>query len=71
MGQECRMLPLCGFLRKHGSNNELAGLWFRYEYCTGERQDECKRKEYMIEHGKAPPDDMTPTGDIMQSAQAS
>jgi hypothetical protein len=67
MGQECKMLHLCGFLKKHGSENDLAGLWFRAEYCTGDKQEECKRKAYMTENGKMPPDDMTPSGEILQS----
>jgi hypothetical protein len=68
MAHECKMLPFCGFLKKHGSDNDLAGLWFRSEYCAGEKQEECKRKEYMIEQGKMPPDDMAPTGDILAPA---
>lgn len=71
MGRECKMLHLCGFLKKHGNENDLAGLWFRAEYCEAEKQEECRRKEYMIAHGKTPPDDMTPTGDILQAAGTS
>jgi hypothetical protein len=66
MTRECKMINLCGFLQKHGNTNEVAGLWFRQEYCTGLKQDECKRKEYMIEHGKVPMDDMSPTGEVLQ-----
>jgi hypothetical protein len=65
MARECKMLRLCGFLKKHGSGDTVAGQWFRQEYCTGFKQDECKRKEYMIEHGKVPPDDMSPTGEVL------
>jgi hypothetical protein len=71
MAQECKMLPLCGFLKKHGGENTLAALWLRYEYCTGEKKEECKRKQYMIEHGKVPPDDMAPTGEMLQPVEAS
>ena len=71
MGQECKMLNLCGFLKKHGNDNDLASLWFRYEYCTGEKQDECKRKQYMIANGKAPPDEMAPNGEMMHTDASS
>ena len=54
MDRECKMLQLCGFVKKHCSGNDLAGLWYRAEYCTGEKQDQCQRKQYMIEHGKVP-----------------
>jgi hypothetical protein len=69
MAHECKMLRLCGFLKKHGRDNDVTGQWFRQEYCTGLKENECKRKEYMIEHGKLPPDDMTPTGEILQPAE--
>jgi hypothetical protein len=62
------MLHLCGFLKKHGRDSDLADM--RHEYCTGDKQDECKRKAYMIEHGKVPPDDMTPTGEVVELVEA-
>ncbi len=69
MDRECKMLQLCGFVKKHCSGNDLAGLWYRAEYCTGEKQDQCQRKQYMIEHGKVPVNDMAPTGEIMQTVE--
>jgi len=62
------MLPLCGFFKKHGGGDDLAGQWFIQEYCTGCKQDECKRKEYMVEHGKVPSDDMLPSGQMAASS---
>ncbi len=70
MRRECKMLHLCGFLKKH-RGDDLASQWFCQEYCTGPRQDQCVRKAYMIEHGKVPPNDMAPNGDIMQPVGAS
>jgi hypothetical protein len=71
MAQECKMFNLCGFLEKHGRGNDVAAVWFRQEYCTGLKQDDCKRKAYMIEHGKVPVDDMAPNGEMVQPVGAS
>jgi hypothetical protein len=68
MARECKMLNLCGFLKKHSSPKDVAGIWFRQEYCTGLKEDECKRKHYMIENGKVPADDMAPDGQIVPPA---
>ena len=70
VGQECKMLHLCGFLKKH-RGNDLASQWFHQEYCTGPKQEACKRREYMIGHGKMPPDGMAPDGEIVQPLAAS
>jgi hypothetical protein len=70
VAHECRMLRLRGFLKKHASADQLAGQWFRQEYCTGPKEDECKRKAYMIEHGKVPPGDMSPSGEMMQPVES-
>jgi hypothetical protein len=71
MADHCKMLRLCGFLKNHSRPNDVAGLWVRQEYCTGPKEDECKRKQYMIEHGKVPPDDMSPDGQMVPPADAS
>jgi hypothetical protein len=70
MAHECRMLRLCGFLKNHSKAGDVAGLWFRQEYCTGLKEDECKRKQYMIEHGKVPPDDMAPDGQTIPPVES-
>jgi len=62
------MLRLCGFIKKHGKSKNLAAQQLVQEYCTGQRQDECKRKEYMVEHGKVPSDDMLPSGQTAASS---
>jgi hypothetical protein len=71
MAKECKMLRLCGFLKKHYRPDNIPCLWFRKEYCTGSKEDECERKKYMIAQGKVPPDDMAPNGETVPSDRPS
>jgi hypothetical protein len=64
------MLRLCAFLKKHDTGDRSVGGRFRKEYCTGPKEEDCKRKAYMIEHGKVPPDDMTPTGEMLPPTES-
>ena len=65
VAQECENLKQCGFFKKHGGVNDLACNWYIREYCNGPRQDVCKRKQYKLDHGKPPTDDMLPSGQIL------
>ncbi len=60
--KECELLATCGFFQKHCKVNELACKGFVSMYCRGEMMDQCKRKQYSRKHGKAPVDEMMPSG---------
>lgn len=34
-------------------------------YCQGDKQSQCKRKQFKAEHGHPPSDDMMPNGQIL------
>jgi len=67
MSQECELLGTCGFFRKYQSSNELACQGFIQQYCKGPKQGQCKRKEYRLQHGTPPSDDMMPSGQMMST----
>lgn len=64
MEKSCEMLENCGFFRKYGELNILACNGLIKMYCRGDRQYECVRRQYRMEHGVPPPDDMLPNGTI-------
>lgn len=59
---ECELLADCGFFQKYCNEKGLACRGFIKLYCQGEKQGECKRKQYRLEHGAPPPDNMMPNG---------
>ena len=63
MKQECEILGKCGFFKKYHDIKNLACRGFIRMYCRGPKMDECKRKQYLAEHGHPPDDDMLPSGD--------
>jgi hypothetical protein len=65
MAQKCELLATCGFYKKHQASKELACKGFIAQYCKGPKMDQCKRKEYLKQHGKAPSDDMMPSGQMI------
>jgi hypothetical protein len=67
MAPECDRLADCGFFRKYSGSRELACKSFIITHCKGPKQSECKRKEYIEQHGDVPPDDMMPSGDIIKT----
>lgn len=68
---ECDLLQSCGFFQKYQDTLNLACRGFIKTYCTGGKMDECKRREYRLQHGKPPLDDMLPSGQMMPSAHKS
>ncbi len=62
---ECELLETCGFFRVYSDTLDMACRGFIKTYCKGERMDECKRKEYRLQHGEPPVDDMLPTGQMI------
>ncbi len=65
MIQECENLKACGFIKKYDATNSLACKGFIAQYCKGEKMEQCKRKLYKKEQGKAPSDDMMPNGQMI------
>ena len=64
---DCANLSGCGFVKKYGETKSLAVKGFVNLYCKGEKQTECKRKEYKQKTGQAPLDEMMPSGGMMKS----
>lgn len=62
MVQECELLATCGFFKKYQATKDLACKGFIAQYCKGPKMNQCKRKEYLAEHGRPASDDMMPTG---------
>lgn len=62
---QCELLEKCGFFRKYRDTLNLACRGFIKTYCEGDKMNECERKKYRMKHGKAPDDDMLPTGQMM------
>ena len=60
--KECELLGNCGFFQKYQSSRDLACKGFLSEYCRGPKMDQCKRKQYRKENGRAPADEMLPNG---------
>ncbi len=58
----CELLDNCGFFKAYQESKNLACKGFMSEYCMGDKMDQCRRKEYKMTHGIAPPDNMLPTG---------
>ncbi len=62
---ECELLANCGFYKKYQGTLDLACRGFIKTYCRGAQMDECVRKQYRMEHGQPPEDDMMPSGQIV------
>lgn len=67
MMKECEMLNNCGFFKKYRQTKDLACKGFMRMYCRGDKQEECKRKQYKKQHGHPPSDDMLPSGHMIRA----
>ena len=66
MSKCCENMERCGFIRKYANDKDgLAVRGFVLMYCQGDKQDCCKRKEYKMRTGNPPPDEMLPSGTMM------
>jgi len=61
----CELLETCGFFDKYSNSLNMACKGFLKSFCHGPQMDDCKRKAYRKANGKAPHDDMLPTGQTM------
>jgi len=62
---ECELLANCGFYKKYQGTLDLACRGFIKTYCRGTQMNECVRKQYRMENGKPPADDMMPSGQMV------
>lgn len=67
MSIECEYLKMCGFFNKYCNTKDLACRGFIFQYCKGDKMNECKRLQYRKHHGQPPSDDMMPTGQMIKS----
>jgi len=64
--ETCELLAACGFFKKYQATKDLACRGFIRMYCTGPKQNECKRKQHRLKYGAPPSDDMMPSGHMVQ-----
>lgn len=62
---QCELLEKCGFFVKFSNSMELACKGFIARYCKGPEMHTCERKKYRQEHGAPPPDNMLPSGKMI------
>jgi hypothetical protein len=65
MTDKCERLEQCGFFQKYGKSMDLICTLYSEKYCNGPQQCDCKRKQYFLEQGKTPIDEMLPSGQIL------
>ena len=65
MSAECENLAKCGFFIKYQETKNLACKGFINMYCKGSKMKDCKRLQYKMEHGTPPPDNMMPSGQMI------
>jgi len=63
----CENLSTCGFVRNYENVNNLVVKGYIMLYCKSEKMMDCKRLEYIENHGTPPPSEMLPTGKMMDS----
>jgi hypothetical protein len=54
----CPISNECQFFKKYNKNAES----YKYVYCEGSKQESCARYYYKDKNGVKPPDELTPTG---------
>ncbi|PID58706.1 MAG: hypothetical protein CR986_07545 [Ignavibacteriae bacterium] len=66
MQQKCKNLKGCGFFNNFKGNNEVISEGWIKLYCENENKSQkCERKIIKEKTGKAPVDNMTPTGKLL------
>jgi hypothetical protein len=66
---ECPFFKDCPFIIKYASKNDQAIKGFVSLYCKGDKQLECKRRAYKNKTGQKPPDNMLPSGILLQEKE--
>jgi hypothetical protein len=66
MAESCANIEKCGFFLNYKGNTEVVKAGWATLYCLDKgRSDTCERKKLKAATGKAPPDNMTPTGRML------
>lgn len=65
---DCELLSTCAFFKKHEQTKALACKGFVALYCKGEKQNECKRKEFRQKNGCPPDINMMPNGAMIKDS---
>jgi hypothetical protein len=69
MGARCPNLSACGFFKTSFANSEVVKNNWIQLYCQDPtRWKACERKKLREATGKPPPDNMAPTGKLLQTA---
>ena len=62
----CEMLHCCGFFNKYEHSKIIDCRGFIDVYCKGTKMNECSRLAFFRKHDQIPPDDMSPSGKIIE-----
>ena len=66
MADKCELLEKCGFFLNFRGNSEVAVEGWVRLYCESlEKSETCERKKIRRQTGRAPADNMTPTGKML------
>ena len=66
MAETCPNLHNCGFFKNFGGNADVIKEGWKNMYCNNlQKSDACKRKQYKKLNGTPPPDNMAPTGKLI------
>ncbi|MCK4893122.1 MAG: hypothetical protein KAT07_04100 [Calditrichia bacterium] len=64
--EKCELLEKCGFFLNYKGNTEVViNSWIRMFCENKEKSNKCKRKQIRKQTGKAPEDNMAPTGKLL------
>jgi hypothetical protein len=70
MSLNCELLEKCGFFANHKGNTEVVREGWIRMFCESlEKSELCERKKIRRQTGQPPPDNLTPTGKLLPSAQ--
>ena len=64
----CQFLDKCAFFRKYKQHLGGAYHGFVSMYCRGPKLEECKRRQFRLEKGVPPSDEMLPNGKTFEAA---
>jgi hypothetical protein len=65
MNRKCDLLDDCGYFRRYQDHrSEAIDVWKKLFCMDMNYSKKCKRKQIFRETGEAPPDNMSPTGEL-------
>ena len=60
--EKCEQINECKFFLKFPQH----AATYKYVYCEGAKREKCVRLSYKDIHGVSPPDELTPTGLLIE-----